>query len=416
MLLKVHFHSDCQFFSGSENMIVNFLSSNEMRDNFDISFSYRDSTEYTNGFLRRVKVDFPVYALKLSNPARMVSYPFHLPQKMSRLVNVMLKMLTKPILFFYDLYVLINLFRRIKPGLLHINNGGFPGAVSCRLAALAAKICGIDSVVMVVNNQAYPYNSIRRLLNYPVDRLVVFSVNKFITGSISAAERLKCVLSLPENKVTSIYNGILLRSTDEENNKTKQRLGIKSFDGVVFGVVALMEKRKGHIVLLNSIQKLLQNDPLLAYKMKFLLEGDGPLLEELEVYVKKNSLDGVVHFIGNESNIVNFMNVMDVIVLPSIYGEDFPNVILEAMALGKPVIASRVAGTPEQVINEVSGILVTPSDSSELADALLIMLKNFKKRMAMGSKGLEIFNEKFKASISVSKYINLYKNMTGGVI
>lgn len=416
MLLKVHFHSDCQFFSGSENMIVNFLSSNEMRDNFDISFSYRDSTEYTNGFLRRVKVDFPVYALKLSNPARMVSYPFHLPQKISRLVNVMLKMLTKPILFFYDLYVLINLFRRIKPGLLHINNGGFPGAASCRLAALAAKICGIDSVVMVVNNQAYPYDSIRRLLNYPVDRLVVFSVNKFITGSISAAERLKCVLSLPENKVTSIYNGILLRSTDEENNKTKQRLGIKSFNGVVFGVVALMEKRKGHIVLLNSIQKLLQKDPLLAYKMKFLLEGDGPLLEELEIYVKKNSLDSVVHFIGNESNIVNFMSVMDVIVLPSIYGEDFPNVILEAMALGKPVIASRVAGTPEQVINEVSGILVTPSDSSELADALLIMLKNFKKRMAMGSKGLEIFNEKFKASISVSKYINLYKNMTGGVI
>lgn len=416
MMQKIHFHSDCHFFSGSENMIVNFLSSKEMRENFEISFSYRDSVEYTNGFLRRVNVDFPVYALKLSDPARMASNPFRLPEKMSRLGNVTLKTLTKPMLFFYNLYVLTDLFRTIKPDLLHINNGGFPGAESCRLAALAAKICGIKNVVMVVNNQAYEYNTIRRLLNYPVDRIVVFSVNKFITGSKSAAERLKCVLSLPQKKITSIYNGVLLRNSDEKISKTKERLRLKSFDGVLFGVVALMEKRKGHVVLLKSIQELLLREPLLVHKMKFLLEGDGPLLEELKVFVNQNSLNSVVHFVGNESNVISFMNAMDVIVLPSLYGEDFPNVILEAMALGKPVIASRVAGTPEQIINEVTGILVTPSDTSELTDALLIMLNSSEKRITMGVKGLEVFNEKFKAPIAVNRFIDLYKNIMGEII
>ena len=104
------------------------------------------------------------------------------------------------------------------------------------------------------------YKSPNRWIDYCGDRIVVRCADKFITGSKLAACRLKDVLCLKQDKIQSIHNGIRLRFPNETLIATRNRLGIdQDFDGLVVGIVALMEPRKGHMVFLEAL-RLLQKE------------------------------------------------------------------------------------------------------------------------------------------------------------
>ena len=105
------------------------------------------------------------------------------------------------------------------------------------------------------------------------------------------------------------------------------------------------------------------------------------------------------------------MSLLDVLILPSISDEDFPNVILEAMALGKPVISTRLAGVPEQVIDGETGFLVNPRNVDELKLAIKELCNNTTLRLQMGRAAVYNFEDKFTAEIAVKKYMALYKSM-----
>lgn len=98
-------------------------------------------------------------------------------------------------------------------------------------------------------------------------------------------------------------------------------------------------------------------------------------------------------------------------ILPSIEYEDFPNVILEAMSLGKPVIRTNLAGIPEQIEDGINGFVVDPMDAKTLARTILTLLQNKDKRKEMGIKSLERYNRLFSYDKIVNKYINLYENI-----
>ena len=108
------------------------------------------------------------------------------------------------------------------------------------------------------------------------------------------------------------------------------------------------------------------------------------------------------------------MNAINIVVLPSVDREDFPNVILEAMCLGKPVLASRLAGTPEQIVDGETGLLVPPGKPHNLADALRKLLKDKDLCIKLGSKARDRFESNFTADIAVKRYLDLYKELIGG--
>ena len=103
-------------------------------------------------------------------------------------------MATLPILVM-QIAILIG-FLGESPDVLHINNGGYPAALSARAAAIAGRLAGVDKIIMVVNNMAVDYHRLSRRFDYPFDRLVVRSVDRFITGSEAASRRLSAVLWL----------------------------------------------------------------------------------------------------------------------------------------------------------------------------------------------------------------------------
>ncbi|WP_020395553.1 glycosyltransferase family 4 protein [Thiolinea disciformis] len=392
-------------------MLANFFNSESFSKDYNISFSYVYSIPYSTGFHKRVNRKIKTYPLNFIDLSDFEKLPSWLPLFSQKLLMGLTRLLINIPLLAYQVIILYQLFKRIKPDILHINNGGYPAARSARAAAIAGKLASVPKIIMVVNNLAVGYNHYSRWFDYPIDRLVAHSVSIFITGSKAAKQRLCEVLKLPIEQIHAIPNGITLRNSIKTVTATRYRLGLNHFDGVIFGVVALLIPRKGHQILLNAILDLKREKNIIDNSFKVLIEGDGPLRESLTFFTKHNQLENFVTFVGEEANIVDFMSTIDVLVLPSIQNEDFPNVILEAMALGKPVIASRLAGTAEQVIDGVTGFLVTPHDIKQLAEAIYTLTLNYKLRNQMGEMSYKRFNKHFTTQIALNTYSNLYEKL-----
>ena len=139
-----------------------------------------------------------------------------------------------------------------------------------------------------------------------------------------------------------------------------------------------------------------------------IIEGDGKEKEILEKFVINNKLENDIKFIGNTTYIFNLINASDFIVLPSIGNEDFPNITIESMSLGKPVIGTRVAGIPEQIDHGKTGLIVEPKNENDLANAIKKMLNfNLIKSFSLESK--KKFNLNYTVENSLSEYIKIYK-------
>lgn len=391
---------------------MNFWADENLRKEFDVSFSYRYSEKYKSGLDKNTLTDFNIYPLYLGPvdpPLKRFAPPFVF---LSKLIRVFYRMVVFPIYFIYEIFISYVLVKKIQPDIVHLNNGSYPGARSVRAFAVGARLAGCWPIVFVVNNFAKPFNSIDQWLEYLVDKYVMRSISMFITGSIAAARHLEAIKKIPHSKVRAINNATRQFNIEACPKEVKERLGLASgFSGFVIGVVSLMIERKGHKILLDSLDILNNQFCDLNKHITVWFEGDGELKGSLENYVQAKSLSHLVRFVGCESNIGDFINTIDLLVLPSIRDEDFPNVVLEAMSLGKAVIASKLAGTPEQIIDGMTGYLVKSGDPVALASALSKFILNPQLLDTMGKNGLQRYLENFTPEISVGRYIELYKSL-----
>lgn len=174
-------------------------------------------------------------------------------------------------------------------------------------------------------------------------------------------------------------------------------------------VVANLERRKGHAHLLGALAHLKATRfsplPWLA------IEGTGPEESALREAAFARDLSGDVAFLGHEARVFDLMNAADVLVLPSIANEDLPNVVLEAAYLGKPMVASRIAGTPEQIVDGETGLLVEPGDEPGLARAIASLAGSAELRERMGAAARRRFEECYTAERAVFAYRELYSEV-----
>lgn len=406
--VRLHYHSDCDFFAGCENMIANFLNSNEIHQSFDVSFSYRKSDRYEAGLNKRVIQSAQREHYPILSGNFLMDWCTRFPKPLTTLFRIFnYVFLIRCWVFFWNIFILSRAWRSKKIDVLHINNGGYPGANSCLAASVAAKMAGIPHVIMVVNNIAAP-SKLYWWQDFFINSLEKKCVSLFVTGSLTAKKVLQLVLKLPDQKLRTLHNGIAPRELTESKSQTRARLKI-SDETLVFGIVALLEKRKGHHVLIEAVSKLTSMIP--QEQMPFvLIEGDGPEKQSLHSLVEILKVGEWVRFVGNETNIFNFMQSLDVVLLPSVANEDFPNVILEGMSLGKPVIASRIAGTTEQIEDGVTGWLVEAGNSTNLAEKMAAFIQNKPSMATMGAEAQRRFQSEFTAAVSVSRYIKLYQS------
>ena len=411
---KLHFHSDCEFFAGCERGMPLLWNSDKLIKSYDLSFSFSQNARYQTEVKPFLSPSLKIYPVRFQDD---LLRQLQVRQKNSKswltlvtlnLIRV-LQLLTLYPRFIYDVLKLLRLFRKIRPEILHLNNGGYPGALSVRAAAVAGWLSRCNKIVMVVNNIAAPYERPSRWLDYPLDRLVVRSTNLFVTASLTARESLIGVLHLDPTKVVAIPNSVslVLPCVSEETTRCEFGSNRKS---IVVGMVALLTARKGHFVLVQAIKQLLENRHELENDLSVWFVGDGEMHDELQELVSKARIGSIVKFLGYRNDYSRILLSMDIVVQPSLANEDSPLATIEAMGLGKPIVASRLAGLAEQIAHGENGFLIDPGSTDQLANALEILIDDVGLRQRMGDKGKARYQALFSMDAFIERYYQLYSN------
>jgi glycosyltransferase involved in cell wall biosynthesis len=210
-----------------------------------------------------------------------------------------------------------------------------------------------------------------------------------------------------------IRNGIDLspfaRISDKDRGKIRAKLEVTP-DLPIIVCVGNLRSVKGHADLLRALSELAQS----GMRFSAFLVGEGPLRQELEGLAGSLDIESEVRFVGemDEEAVAEILHVTDVFVLASLR-EGTPTAVIEAMAAGCPVVATRVGGTPELVIDGVTGILVDPSNPKALASALRQLLTDQTLCRRMGAAGRERAAACFSIERMVHEYEDLYTSIAG---
>jgi glycosyltransferase involved in cell wall biosynthesis len=259
--------------------------------------------------------------------------------------------------------------------------------------------------VRIVNTVAMP------VIGYDVDifrkgvyRFIDWFSERYVDRFIVVSEVLKETLltryGIHPDKVIKIYNGIELSEYRPDDSSEPFKRIRKEFnigeDVFVIGAVGRMVWQKGFEYLLESIPEILKACP----RSKLLIVGDGPLQKEFEALSKDREIKNNVIFTGFRSDIKEILSAVDLFAVPSLL-EGFPMVTLEAMAMAKPIIATKIDGITEQITDGVDGILVPPRDPSALAKAVIRVLNDKELARSMGLSA----RKKVEREYSVEKMV-----------
>ncbi|GKS58886.1 glycosyl transferase family 1 [Nitrospira sp.] len=267
---------------------------------------------------------------------------------------------------------------------------------------LVAKWAGIPLVATVHGKNRF-FDARRRRWAY-----------RFISKSVqmvAVSEDLKNFIveqtQIPGERIKVIYNGVDEPATFDVADREifKQGLGIPA-DHLVVGVVGNLYPVKGHTYLLAAIPEILKRCP----NVTFLFAGRGELEVPLKAQARELGIEANVHFLGLRQDVPRLLTIMDLFAMPSL-SEGLSIALLEAMAAGKPVVATRVGGNPELVVNGETGLLVPAKDASGLADALVQMLQDAAFRERAAAAAQRHVAQRFTCGAMAGQYTECYDRM-----
>jgi len=294
--------------------------------------------------------------------------------------------------------ILRKIIKEEKIDILHLHQYG-----SSNFGRLVGFIAGIP--VIIHSHDTDP--------NYPLyqriaDLILARFTDRVIAVSESAKESTIKKRSIREDKVIVMHNAIPLEEfqelTPEQKKEERRRLGINQ-DYKIVGTVTRLREEKGNKYFLYAAAEVLKVFP----KTVFLIVGDGPLREELQNLSKKLNIAENVIFYGFSRNIQRFHSIFDIKVIASV-NEGFPLALLEAMAMGKAIVATDVGGPNEILKDGETGLLVPAKDSGALAQKIIYLLGNNQEleRLARNAKKE---SEKYDIDLYVRKLEREYEGL-----
>jgi glycosyltransferase involved in cell wall biosynthesis len=280
-----------------------------------------------------------------------------------------------------------------------------------RSTVLSAPIGRMSGVPLIVET-THVRESWRRGLKsyYFIDRLVARFVDRFVAVSKANAEFLIRQKGIPEAKVEVIQNGVDIRCFDASRPvplALKRNLGFDDND-LVLVVGARLEPQKGHSTLLGAMRLIIDRYP----HARLVCVGDGSCRRALEEQTAALGLAHVVRFVGYQANMADWLALADVAVLSSFY-EGLPLIAIEALAAGRPMVATSVDGTPDVVVNERTGLTVPPGDANALAGAIIRLLDDPALRLQFGRAGRRWVEERFDRRVQIRQTELLYLRALG---
>ncbi len=240
-----------------------------------------------------------------------------------------------------------------------------------------------------------------------LDRIAASQQQQIITVSKEIGKWLVEVEKLPAEKMRTIHHGIDL---EQLYSKTQVSQELVNVGRPVIGTISRLLDWKGLDFLLSAFERCLEKYP----QASLVIAGDGPERFFLEQQAHALGIAEKVYFLGHlpHSRIGSLIQTFDIFAFPS-FGEGFGIVLLEAMAWGKPIVASNAMSIPEIVIHGKTGLLVAPRDSDALAQGLLKLIESPSLCQQFGSAGRQRLEQEFTVDIMVQKTIAVYDEVLG---
>jgi glycosyltransferase involved in cell wall biosynthesis len=233
--------------------------------------------------------------------------------------------------------------------------------------------------------------------------------NRRVDGVIAISQRIAQLLfeaGVEKSRIRLIHSGI-----DPQTLNNRQPAPRPFATPPVIGTVAVLEERKGHRYVLEALSSLRRE----GVRVKYRIAGEGSLKQDLQDCTVRLGLEEDVEFVGFVADIGSFLSSVDIFVLASLY-EGLGVALLEAMAAARPVIASRVGGMVDAVVDSVTGFLVGPKDVEELARAIRKLLDDRALAETMGRRGAERVRKNFTLEQMADRNEAYYYDLLAGAI
>jgi glycosyltransferase involved in cell wall biosynthesis len=265
---------------------------------------------------------------------------------------------------------------------------------------VAARLAGVP-VVVVAEMAADLWKGrserlIDRQLGTWCDRLV---------GNSQAVVEFYRELGVPDERLAMIYSGIEDKPAVVDSDTVRAELGFEAEAPLILFAGRLAEQKRVDD-LLKAIDLLQHVQP----DLRAIIVGEGPLRDQLEEAAHAYSLSGRVRFLGHRDDVPRLMTAADIVVLPSAY-EGLPNVVLEAMLLQKPVVATAAPGTTEVVVDKETGLLVPVGDVMLLARAIRDLVRDPALAKRLGKNGRTRVEAQFRADTMITQVAQLYEDL-----
>lgn len=303
-------------------------------------------------------------------------------------------------------FKLWRLLRELRPDIVHTRNlAALEGTLPAALAGVPVRIHGEHGRdVWDLDGTNRKYQMWRRVFK-PF-------VHQYIALSKDLEHYLVEAIRVPAAKVVQLYNGVdteLFHPT----NGAREPLPCPEFappETFVIGTVGRMQAVKGQLTLAKAFLLLLRMVPRAEQRLRLVMVGKGPVNEQVAEVLERAGASNLAWLAGERDDVPRMMRGLDLFVLPSL-GEGISNTILEAMASGLPVVATRVGGNPELVEEGTTAKMVPPDDPQALASAIREYVMDPEMAKRHGSAACRVAKQRFGLDAMVKNYMDLYDRM-----
>lgn len=274
---------------------------------------------------------------------------------------------------------------------------------------LVGLICArLHNIPVVTTVHGWIANTPKRKLYRLIDKFLLRFFDQVITVS-KHTKQLVVQALVPKKNITVVENALHIDQylVNRNANFFREELGLKQ-DTILIGNIGRLSPEKGHIEFLRAGKEVVRQHP----NVKLVIIGVGDELESLQNFVTNNQMTENVIFAGFRRDMLNVYNSLDLVVQSS-YTEGMPNVVLEALLMRVPVIATDVGGTSEIIENGRTGVLVSPGQTQNLVNAILNYLQNPELFHAMAVAGGQVVREKFDHRLRVDRLAAIYRQLVG---
>lgn len=279
----------------------------------------------------------------------------------------------------------------------------FFARMACRKSASAALICAVAMPV-----EGFDVNFLKKKVYKITDSYSVKYVTHFIAVSKALKEWLVKERRISSDKISVIYNGVEMDDYNPQqfaSREARDSLGIKD-DSAIIGTIGRLVYQKGFSYFLEAARLIHDKKK----KARFVIVGQGPEEDDLKHLAKSLGISQVCEFAGLRYDIARVLFAFDVFVLSSVL-EGLPRTVIEAMAMGRPIVATDIEGVREELRDNETGLLVPPANPDALAKAVLSLLENRKMAKRLGREARKDAEKRFDLKHTLANVEMLYENV-----